>query len=180
MRKIVAAILAVITLLAPISANADKVWLTKYEVMERVDFVGLDILPWDGDLQKWAQWECRRENISYAFFLAMVDSESTFIWQEGDSGKSKGYMQIRQCNWERYEDLNVDDPYDNVSIGIRMLGELFRKYDDVEMVIMAYKGGEAAMLKWVKEGFRLDVCDEIEAKQAFYQKEIDEILYWED
>lgn len=132
-----------------------------------------DEIPLSEDLQKWCQDKCRQYKLSYSFFLAIINSESSFICY-GDtidgSGISTGYMQIRKCNWDRYDDLDVHDPYDNIEIGIRMLSELKEKYMSTDKIIMAYKGGETAMLNWVEQGIRLDICDVIE----------DEMNYWEE
>lgn len=134
--------------------------------------VVLDI-PLSADLQKWCQEKCRQYGVSYSFFLAICESESTFgLNKVGDSGKSIGLMQIRQCNWNRYDGLDVNDDYDNAEIGIRMLGELVQKYQEADQVIMAYKGGETAMQGWVAEGYKLDCCDILTDRMMYWQERI--------
>lgn len=145
------------------------------DVEVKPSYVLLDTIPWTAELQMWAQDQCREYNVAYSFFLAMCESECTFKWQTGDSGKSVGYMQIRQCNWDRYEGLDVNEPKGNIAIGIRMIGELMTKYQEADAVIMAYKGGESAMLQWVEEGYRLPACDYVEGLAQKWQEEIDDI-----
>lgn len=130
-------------------------------------------IPFTEDLQRWCQEKCKQYKISYSLFLAIVESECSFQWYgdtEDGYGISTGYMQIRKCNWNRYDGLDVHDPYDNLEIGIRMLSELKEKYMSTDKIVMAYKGGETAMLGWAEHGIRLDICDTIE----------DRMIYWEE
>lgn len=133
-----------------------------------------DTVPLDGDLQVYGQELCYKYKISWSMVLAVLESECSWVWQEGDSGKSVGWMQIRKCNWDRYDGLDVRDPYDNLEIGIRMLAELKEKYGEFDQIIMAYKGGETAMLEWVEEGFRLPCCDELAERAAYWEGELND------
>lgn len=142
-------------------------------VIPEPEAIILSELPWSEDIQRWAQEKCRQYNFPYAFFLAMVESESSFICYgdtEDAGGISTGYCMIRECNWKRYEGLNVHDPYDNIEIGVRMLAELKDKYMEADHIIMAYKGGEAAAARWVKEGTRLSICDKVEDRIVHYEE----------
>lgn len=81
-------------------------------------------------------------------------------------------MQINRPNWNRY-DLDASFAYDNLEIGIRMMSELIQKYEEVDAVIMAYKGGEGKANKWIEEGFRLSACDTIVDRTMYWQEIID-------
>ena len=147
------------------------------EEVEEDPYHPYDFIPMDDELQVHCQMLCDTYDVGFAFFLAMVESESAFSLEcYGDSGNSIGPCQINRPNWYRY-DLNAHVPADNVEIGIRMLSELIIKYQDTDKVIMGYKGGEDAMLKWVKEGTRLSACDEVANATIWWQERLDE---WEN
>lgn len=135
---------------------------------EEPSWIVTDVIPLSEDLQIFCQEKCKEYGVAYSFFLAMVESESSFQDVIGDSGLSYGRMQIRKCNWDRYDGLDAHNELDNLEIGIRMLGELVQKYQEADKVIMAYKGGETAMLGWVEEGFRLPICDELETRAMYW------------
>lgn len=135
-------------------------------------YVYLDI-PLSEDLQKFAQEKCRYYKIGYAFFLAMCESESSFIWP--NTTDNIGYMQINLVNEDRYPELNIYEEYDNLEVGIRMMAELKDAYMSFDEIIMGYKGGEASMLEWVAEGYRLSICDQILERTNYYQELIEEV-----
>lgn len=132
-----------------------------------------DTVPLEGKYQVHAQELCYEYHISYSLVLAVVESESSFIWQEGDGGKSIGWAQIRKCNWYKYG-LDASDPYDNLEIGIRMLADLKEKYHEFDKIIMAYKGGESAMLEWVEEGYTLPCCEVLAERAAYWEGELND------
>lgn len=137
-----------------------------------------DFIPLEDDMQILCQELCEQYNVGFAFFLAMAESESAFLIDaRGDidpdgNARSLGLMQINKPNWYRYN-LNANVPKDNVEIGIRMLSELIVKYQDLDKVIMGYKGGEGAMLSWVENGVRLKACDDIIAATVWWQDMLD-------
>lgn len=130
-------------------------------------------VPMPADHQILAQELCSEYHVGYAFFLAMLESESTFNPDAvGDGSKSVGYMQINKPNWYRYG-LDAFEIYDNLEIGIRMLSELIEKYQECDAVIMAYKGGEAQADEWIAEGFRLEACDIVTDRAVYWQTVLD-------
>lgn len=135
-------------------------------------YVYLDEIPWDEDMQEFCQERCRFYKIGYAFFLAMAESESSFRWPSTED--NIGFMQINKVNINRYPELDVYDPYDNLEAGIRIMAELKNDYMSFDQIIMGYKGGESAMLEWVGEDFRLPICDQILERTNYYQQLIDE------
>lgn len=75
-------------------------------------------------------------------------------------------MQINVQNHEWLtETLGVTDytdPYQNIRAGVFVLRKLFERYQDVEMVLMAYNMGEnGAGRLWDKGVFRTDYTQEI-------------------
>lgn len=137
-------------------------------------------IPLDRETQLFMQQICRTYEVSYAFALAILESESTFDSAAvGDSGKSIGYMQINKPNWNKYG-LDAHYDFDNLEIGIRMLSELNEKYGDLDEVIMGYKAGESKMCELVAEGRRLSACDEIPERTLYFQELIEsgKVVEW--
>lgn len=106
-----------------------------------------DEIPLDTDIQEYMHKLCDDLSISYAFALAMMESESSFNAEaSGDSGNSIGYMQINKCNWQRMEEeygLDVHDPKDNIAAGLYIMRELFEEDEDPYRVILCYKAGKS-------------------------------------
>lgn len=113
---------------------------------EKWQFEPLSELPLAPDMQLYLYELCEEYNLSFAFAAMVMESETNFDPAAvGDGGESVGYFQINQVNWERMATeygLNVHDPEDNIKCGVVMLTELFEKYEDPYMVLLAYKCGE--------------------------------------
>lgn len=158
----------------PIQETDSEVGMCVIEAAELPKYKYYDFIPLPEDMQIHCQELCEQYHVGFAFFLAMMESESSFnVDAHGDSSNSIGLMQINKPNWDRY-DLNASIPKDNVEIGIRMMSEYIIKYQEVDKVVMAYKGGESAMLKWVEEGTRLKACDDIVNSAMWWQERLDE------
>ena len=134
-------------------------------------------VPLDEDLQLYIMNLCNERHISTALVLAMIERESNFDASAiGDNGRSFGLMQI-QPRWyqERMEQLGGGDwlnPYDNVTVGINILTDLFRKYgDDLYMVLMIYNGGSSYARRMVEQGKVSDYALEIVARAEELDKE---------
>ena len=134
-----------------------------------------DIVPLDGELQLLTQRLCMEHEVSYAFFLAMLESESGFNGDaKGDSGRSVGYMQINKPNWDKYG-LNAFVPQENLEIGIRMMGDLIKKYQDFDMVVMCYKAGEGKAQELKEQGIKLSACDSIAESTLWWEEELSKL-----
>lgn len=75
--------------------------------------------------------------------MAIIERESSGQ-PDAENGSCKGLMQI-SVKWhsDRMERLGVEDIFDergNILVGTDLLAELFGKYDDVAVVLMAYHG----------------------------------------
>lgn len=124
--------------------------LSMVEYIEATDekwkFEPLSELPLAPDMQLYLYELCEEYNLSFAFAAMVMESETNFDPAAvGDGGESVGYFQINQVNWERMVTeygLDVHDPEDNIKCGVVMLTELFEKYEDPYMVLLAYKCGE--------------------------------------
>lgn len=108
------------------------------------------------ELQEFTQDLCEERCISYPLVLAVIERETGYRNITGDGDSSTGYMQVMQ-KWheERMEQLGVTDlsiPEQNITVGVDFLVELFDKYGEVEMVLMAYNMGESRAKELWEEG----------------------------
>ena len=105
-------------------------------------------IPLDEELQIWVFDYCKDKHISPYLVFAMCERESQYKADAvGDRGNSLGIMQI-QPRWhqERMDRLGCTDllnPYQNVTVGIDILLDLYSKNEDTAWVLMAYNGGVA-------------------------------------
>ncbi|WP_176757158.1 lytic transglycosylase domain-containing protein [Butyrivibrio sp. INlla14] len=134
------------------------------------EFIAYEDVPLPEDMQIFMQQECKELDLSYEFALALMETESSFNPDAvGDGGRSVGYMQINQCNWQRMADdygLDVSDEKENVAAGLRILRELFDQNTDPYYVILCYKAGigNGAKLyeqkKWVGDTYDcIAICE---------------------
>lgn len=105
-------------------------------------------IPLDEELQIWVFDYCKDKHINPYLVFAMCERESNYNADAvGDRGNSLGIMQI-QPKWhqERMDRLGCTDllnPYQNVTVGIDILLDLYSKNEDTAWVLMAYNGGVA-------------------------------------
>ena len=103
-------------------------------------------IPLDEELQNHIISECEKVNIDPAIIFAVIKRESGYIVEiMGDNGRSYGLMQI-QLRWHsgRMEKLGCTDlldPFQNVTVGIDYLSELYDFYGDIGLALTAYNGG---------------------------------------
>lgn len=113
-------------------------------------------VPLDHELQDYIFELCEKYSVDPAIVVSMIYKESSFrATVMGDNGNSYGLMQIQpRWNQERMDKLgcqNLLDPYQNVTVGIDLIGELVSKGKPIEWVLMSYNGGQSyANKKWAK------------------------------
>lgn len=103
---------------------------------------------------------CREAGVDYYTALALIERESGYKWDAtGDSGASKGLMQIQEkFHLERMGALGVDDlynPYSNMRVGVNYLKEIQDKYlasSGAHCVLMVYNMGSSGAKKCWAEG----------------------------
>lgn len=105
-------------------------------------------VPLDEDLQDHIFAECAKYNIDPAIVIAMIGKESVYNEDAiGDGGNSHGLMQIQpRWHYDRIKKLgvtNLFNPYQNVTVGVDILAELFATGKSTEWVLMAYNGGRS-------------------------------------
>jgi len=114
-------------------------------------------VPMSEELQSYIFKLCENIGIKPEIVIAMIDRESKFDSDIiGDNGRAFGLMQIHpRWHSERMEELGCTDllnPFDNVTVGIDILGELLETGGSIEWVLMAYNGGEGYADSLVAEG----------------------------
>lgn len=105
-------------------------------------------IPLSEDLQDHIFVLCEEHNIDPELVIAMIWRESRYKANAvGDNGNSLGLMQIQpRWHYERMDRLNCPDlldPYQNITVGIDILSDLFNSEKPVEWVLMAYNGGRS-------------------------------------
>lgn len=116
--------------------------------------------------QEFVFYLCSGYNMDFTLVMALIEHESHFDPAAISKTNDYGYMQINVQNHEWLtETLGVTDytdPYQNIRAGVFVLRKLFERYQDVEMVLMAYNMGEnGAGRLWDKGVFRTDYTQEI-------------------
>jgi len=140
----------------------------KPAAVQEHEYIAIEEIPLDADLQEYMQGLCEENHLSFAFALMVMESESQYDPEAvGDEGRSIGYFQINQINWERMAEqygYDVHKPRDNIASGIAILTELFEKYEDPYMVLLSYKCGESRGKDLFDQGIYTTVqfdCDEL-------------------
>ena len=103
-------------------------------------------VPLSEDLQDHIFEVCEERDIDPAVVVAIIEKESVFNSSAiGDRGRSFGLMQIQpRWHYGRMESLGCTDllnPYQNITVGVDYIAELFESGKSLEWVLMAYNGG---------------------------------------
>lgn len=103
-------------------------------------------VPLPEELQEHIFAECEKYGIPPAVVIAMIERESTFdTFAMGDDGRAFGLMQILpKYHLEKMREMGCTalfDPYQNVSVGIAILGELMQQSNDLGWALTAYNSG---------------------------------------
>lgn len=114
-----------------IAHNNEPETITEIETVE-INLIGnspfeYDFIPFDRNFQEEIMVICTEHEIAYDLILAVMKTESEFIWSSGDNGDSIGYMQIQPRWWQPTADfhgLDLYKPIDNVHAGIIIIDNL--------------------------------------------------------
>lgn len=130
----------------------------------------LDFTPLDCKMpeeqQEFVFYLCKGYNIDFTLVMALIQHESSFTPDVISPTNDYGYMQINSVNHEWLtETIGVTDyldPYQNIRAGVFVLRKLFERYQDTDMVLMAYNMGEnGASCLWEKGIFETDYTQSI-------------------
>lgn len=129
------------------------------------------------ELQEFTQDLCEERKLSYPMVLALIERETGYRNVDPNGCGSTGYMQIiPKWHEERMEKFGVTDlldPKGNITVGIDYLSELFEKYHEINLVLMAYNMGESGAKKLWEDGiYSSDYADYIMEREAEISLEI--------
>lgn len=130
----------------------------------------------DADTQHEIMRMCEDYQIDFCLTMAIIRKESSFI-PHASNGNCYGLMQIHKVNHQRLiKELGITDfcdPIQNVNAGLYMLRELYDKYEDTEMVLMAYNCGESrAKQLWSKGIYSTNYTRKVLEYQEEYMAEL--------
>nr|DAL85203.1 MAG TPA: Transglycosylase SLT domain [Caudoviricetes sp.] len=113
-------------------------------------------VPMSDELQAYLYKSCKETGVPFEFALALIGNESDYRPEIISTTNDYGLMQINTCNhgWLE-EELGVEDlldPEENITAGLYILSGYFEKYEDLNMVLMAYNMGENGAQKQWKKG----------------------------
>lgn len=115
------------------------------EIAEEPEVLYFNV-PLSEDLQDHVFKLGEENNIDPALIMAVIQRESTYRAKlMGDNGESYGLMQV-QPKWHldrmnKHGVTDLLDPFQNITVGVDYLTELFETGKSVEWVLMAYNGG---------------------------------------
>lgn len=100
----------------------------------------------DRETQEFVYYLCKGYDIDFTLVMAVIQAESSFNPEFVNKTGDYGLMQINKTNHEWITKnigvTNYLDSKENVRAGCFILRKLFEKYQDSEMVLMAYHFGE--------------------------------------
>lgn len=114
-------------------------------------------VPLDDDFQEYIQDICEQYGFDrYDIIIALIEKESSYREKVISRTADYGYMQINTINHEWLsEELGITDFLDgkqNVLAGVHMLSELYNKYEDIGLALMAYNCGETGARRLWDDG----------------------------
>lgn len=125
----------------------------------------------ESDKENWLDYieiVCEDKHICPELVEAIIESESS--WNpKAQNGDCIGLMQVSE-SWhrDRMERLGVtdlEDPYDNILIGVDYLSELFEQYEDVGAVLMKYNG-DSCLPEYLETGEMSKYAEKILIRSA--------------
>lgn len=141
------------------------------------DFVPLNV-DMDEELQYYCYMLCKGYDIDFTLVMALIAHESNYENECVSRTNDYGLMQINKCNHEWLtEILGVNDfldPEQNMRAGCFVLRQLFEKYTDTDLVLMAYNmGADNAKKLWDMGIYTSAYAQDVERIQGEYVKEIE-------
>lgn len=142
----------------------------------------LDFVPLQCDIsyeeQEFLFYLCSGYNIDFCLVMAVIQTESEFDTDAVSVTGDYGLMQINEMNHDWLtESIGVTDyldPYQNMRAGCYIFRKLFERYQDTELVLMAYKMGENGASRLWKHGiFFTDYTEKVLNWQYIFQKQLE-------
>ena len=126
-------------------------------------------VPLDDELQKYIIQQCRDRGIEPSIVFAQISVESGCKADAvGDEGNSVGLMQIyrsvHEARMERLGVVNLFDPYQNVAVGIDLMGELAASGKSMDWVLTAYNWGMGKADEFEAAGYVCNYAREVQER----------------
>lgn len=141
----------------------------------------LDFTPLDCKMpeeqQEFTYYLCTGYNLDFTLVMALIQNESSFDPSVVSATHDYGYMQINEMNHQWLTDTlgvtDFTDPYQNIRAGVFVLRKLFERYQDTNMVLMAYNMGEdAAARLWENGIYSTDYTEKILNYQMQFSEQL--------
>lgn len=118
------------------------------------------------DLQEYTWSLCKAYDVDFHLVMAVMQRESGYRTDIISGTNDYGLMQINKVNHQRLSEvLGITDflnPEQNIHAGVYILSNLFEKYSDTSLVLMAYNMGEAGAGKlWNRDIFTSKYAQDI-------------------
>lgn len=125
--------------------------------------------------QEYLFYLCKGYDIDYSLMMAVIQVESSFDNELVSSTNDYGYMQINKMNHaELTKILGVTDyldPEQNMRAGCYIFRKLFEKYQQPNLVLMAYSMGETGAKRLWREGiYETEYTQKVFAAQKSLQE----------
>ena len=143
--------------------NEIKMYITNEDIINNIKTANKETktekviyydIPLSKELQDYTRKICKKYgNLDETLVYAVIKQESNFrVNALGDSGKSKGLMQIQEMwHGKRMERLNVNSlmtAKGNIKVGVDILSEKIDKYNDLGMALTAYNAGDGGAYQY--------------------------------
>jgi soluble lytic murein transglycosylase-like protein len=99
------------------------------------------------DLEGFIDQAARRYDIDCALIKAVIKAESDFDHTAVSPKGASGLMQLMPGTAREVQCVDVFDPQDNISGGVRYLRKLLDLFGDVGLALAAYNAGPEAVIK---------------------------------
>lgn len=143
---------------------------------DNLEFTPLDVAM-DEEQQEFIFYLCAGYNLDFTLVMALIEYESNYQADAVSETNDYGLMQINHINHDWLtKTIGVTDyldPYQNVRAGCFIFRKLFEKYQDADMVLMAYKMGETGASRLWKNGvFSIDYTESIRSIQQKFNEQL--------
>lgn len=142
-----------------------------------LEFTPLDVAM-NEEQQEFLFYLCAGYNLDFTLVMALIEHESSYRADIVSKSNDYGLMQINTINhdWltETIGVTDYTDPYQNMRAGCFILRKLFEKYQDADMVLMAYNMGETGASRlWEKGVFSTDYTESILNIQQKFNEQLE-------
>lgn len=103
-------------------------------------------IPLSEEIQTYLYNSCMAKGVSFDLMIALIDHESGFekyaVSPFGDHGLCQINLAANEDRIEKLRVYSLYDEYSNIDVALDILSDLFDRYEDTGVVLMAYNMGE--------------------------------------